>query len=94
MRETRIQIRVLKGVKVMIFKERFIKKKHSYLSTAFLKKLHRYHNPKQHGDQELCSSNEPNSVESELNQLGETSPKTSNPNNRTYEFNNIELERL
>lgn len=58
MRETRIEIGVLKDIKVVIFKERYVKKTYSHLSSDVVKKLYRYKNPQQFENKELYSNSE------------------------------------
>lgn len=91
MREMRTKIEVPKHIKIMIFKERFVKSAHSYLSSDTLKKLLRYKNSPQPENRELHSSPEPDHGEHESNKPGETITEPTTNNNRINEYNNMEL---
>lgn len=58
MRETRTEITILRNIKIVIFKERYKKKIHTYLSPKSIQKLVRHKITHQSYSRELCSDSE------------------------------------
>lgn len=90
MRETRTEICALKELKITIFKERFVKKIHTHLSSQPLKKLHRYKNTQQSGDGKFCGSFKPDCLELAQVAVEDKFDNTITPIS-PYELNHMEL---